>query len=274
MTGGVQQANAVSPLTFDPAGVRFGYVDFGQTKTLPVVMTNTGTTAINVVGITAPASPFGISGLAPLTLAPGQSTTFNVSFQPTVAGAVSGKTVITSSASTTPLTLMLYGTGVAGILAANPKAMNFGAVPVGSTKTVNQVVVNATSQVTISEVSVAGAGFSFSGIDVPTTLAAGQSYTFPISFSPQTAASATGSLTMVSSAQNSTLTISLSGGSGTTTGSGTKLSFAPPALRFGYAPVGSSKTMTGKLVASGGDIQVSSAVSSSLEFVLNGIAFP
>src|SRR5262245_49726413 len=140
MTGGVQQANAVSPLTFDPAGVRFGYVDFGQTKTLPVVMTNTGTTAINVVGITAPASPFGISGLAPLTLAPGQSTTFNVSFQPTVAGVLAGKVLISNNASTTPLTLMLYGTGVAGVLSANPKSMNFGIVAVGSTKTLSQVI--------------------------------------------------------------------------------------------------------------------------------------
>lgn len=272
----VIEAHAATAVTLSPTGVHFGYVNFGQTKTRPVVLTNIGTTTIDVQTVTAPASPFGISQLSAMTLSPGQSITFSVSFQPTSGGAATGKVTISSSVSATPLVLILYGTGVPGILSANPKILNFGAVSVGTTKTLNQVIINPTSQVTISKASVAGAGFAISGISVPLTLAAGQSYTFPVSFTPQYSASTTGTLSIVSSGQNSTLTINLraSGGSGDGGGTGTKLSFAIAALRFGYVPMGTSKTLTGALVANGGDVEVSSAVSSSPEFVVGRMTFP
>src|SRR5262249_28819208 len=184
-----------------------------------------------------------------------------------IGGAVTGKVLISNSTSTTPLTLTLFGTGVAGMLSANPKWVNFGIVAVGSTRTLSQVIVNAASQVTISKVSVTGAGFTFSGLSLPLTLGAGQSYTFSISFTAKTSASVTGVLSMISNAQNSTFRISLSG-------SGATLTFGTPALFFGYVPVGSSKTFTYMLQANGSDIVISSVVSNSPEFVPAGITLP
>jgi fibronectin type 3 domain-containing protein len=58
-------------------------------------------------------SGFGINGLTlPLTLLPGQSTSFNVSFDPATTGSLSGTLSLVSDASDSPTTLALSGTGI------------------------------------------------------------------------------------------------------------------------------------------------------------------
>jgi fibronectin type 3 domain-containing protein len=55
---------------------------------------------------------FTISGLAlPLTLNPGQTATLNIQFDPTTAGSVSGKVVLTTNTSAGSATVVLSGTG-------------------------------------------------------------------------------------------------------------------------------------------------------------------
>jgi len=65
--------------------------------------------------------------------------------------------------------------------------------------------------VTISQISVAGTGFSYSGLALPIAVSAGQSTSFNVIFAPATSGSLTGTATVVSNATNSPATISLSG---------------------------------------------------------------
>jgi hypothetical protein len=67
------------------------------------------------------------------------------------------------------------------------------------------------SQVTISNVSISGAGFNVSGVSAGQILAPGQSGTLNVTFTPAVGGSVTGSLAVVSSASNSPATIALSG---------------------------------------------------------------
>lgn len=99
-----------------------------------------------------------------------------------------------------------------GILSPSSPSLTFGNVPVGSTLTQMLSVTNTgTAAVNISEALIAGAGFTVIGGDPSSSLPVGQSSTIQIQFGPQSPSAMTGTLTVMSNASNSPLTISLSG---------------------------------------------------------------
>jgi fibronectin type 3 domain-containing protein len=65
--------------------------------------------------------------------------------------------------------------------------------------------------VTISQNTLAGAGYSMTGGSAPVTLSPSQNITLVVQFSPTTAGSTPGSITLVSNATGSPATIQLSG---------------------------------------------------------------
>jgi len=203
-------------------------------------------------------------------------------FAPKLSGNVNGSLSLTYSMTKTKghgkgsangtRSLTLTGTGTtAGQLAANPTSVSFGNVQVGNSLTLMDSITNTGgTSVTISQATVTGTGFSISGLNVPLTLAAGASVTFNAVFAPQLAASASGSISIVSDAANPTLIVSLSG-TGTQQG---QLSLTPTALDFGSVTVGTSASQTSNLSASGASVTVSAASFSNTEFSLSGISLP
>jgi hypothetical protein len=156
-------------------------------------------------------------------------------------------------------------------LTANPSSVGFGNVQVGSSETQSETLTNSTnSSVTISQATITGAGFSLNGLKLPLTLTAGQSYTFRTAFSPKSSGSVSGSIAILSNAPNSNLTISLSG-NGT---SAAQVTLTPTPENFGSVVVGTSKSLTATLSATGANLTVSSATSTSSEFTLSGLSFP
>ncbi len=198
-----------------PASVSFGNVTVGLGNTQTITLSNPGSANLSVSQATLTGAGFALSGLTlPLTVAPGQSTTFTVSFTPTVASSATGSLSLVSNAPGSPLAVALSGTGVAPILqlSANPASLSFGNVTVGSSGTQTVTLTNTgNSSVSISQITASGAGFSSSGLTPPLTLTAGQSTTFSVICAPATAGSLTGSVTVVSNATNSPTTITLSG---------------------------------------------------------------
>src|SRR5260370_26974362 len=116
----------------------------------------------SVTGVRACAMPISISGItAPLTLSPGQSTSFSATFSPTTAGSASGSVSISSSAPGSPLTLALSGTGVQPQLSATPSSAAFGSVITGNSASQTITLKNTgTASTTISQATVTGTGFS------------------------------------------------------------------------------------------------------------------
>ncbi len=137
--------------------------------------------------------------------------------------------------------------------------------------TLSEAVTNiGGSSVTVSQATVAGTGFSVTGLSLPLTLTAGQSVTFTATFAPQLTGSVSGSISIGSNASNSTMTISLAG-AGTAQG---QLAVTPTSTDFGSVTVGTSKTQAGTLSASGSGVSVSAATVTNAEFSLSGITFP
>ena len=67
------------------------------------------------------------------------------------------------------------------------------------------------SSITISQANVAGSEFSISGLSLPLVLGAGQNSTFSVAFTPSSAGTVSGSLSLVSTATNSPTAAPFSG---------------------------------------------------------------
>jgi hypothetical protein len=260
-------------LSASPTAVSFGSMQVGSNHTQTVTLANSGAASLTISQDTLTGAGFSLSGLTlPATLAPGQSLTAAVVFAPTSSGTVNGTLTVASNASDTSLSVSLSGTGAsAGQLTSNPSSLRFGNVPVGSSQTQNVTLTNSGgSNLTISQDTLTGAGFSLSRLTLPVTLAAGQSLTAAVVFAPASSGTVSGTLTIVSNASNASLGVGLSG-SGSSSG---QLSVAPIAMSFGSVTMGTAQSQTGTLSATGSSVTVSSGSSSSSQFTLSGLTLP
>jgi hypothetical protein len=236
--------------------------------------TNTGITNITVSSASISSQYFSLSTpTLPVAVLAGQSIPVSFVFSPNAAGTFNATVSVVSNATNTPATFSLTGTGVAsGLLAVNPGNEVFGSVTVGtqSTQTVT-LTNNTTSTVNISAASVSGTGFTMSGITPPLSLNAGQSTTFKVTFAPQAAGSASGTVTIASNAPNPTLSMALSG-TGASVGA---LGANPTSLSFGTVQTGSSQALSETVTNTGGStVTISQVAISGTGFTLKGISVP
>jgi hypothetical protein len=278
-TTSVTLAGTGSSATFgqlqaNPASVSFGTVSTGGNATQQVILNNTGTAAVQISSIAASGTGFSVNGItAPFTLNAATTATLNVVFAPTVGGSASGSVTVTSNANNSSLTIPVTGAGAQPGLSITPASFAFGSIVDGQTKSQNFTLTNTgTSSLTISQLSVSGAGYSISGLTTPSTIAAGASATFSAVFAPTTAGSLPGSVTVSSNAPGSPATIALSGTgvAGTAT-----LSANPTSLSFGSvnAGVASSKSVT--LTNSGtANVTISQVTVSAKDVAASGVTTP
>jgi Abnormal spindle-like microcephaly-assoc'd, ASPM-SPD-2-Hydin len=261
-------AAASTALTFSPPILRFGEVVLGQIESLPLTVINSGSANFNISTISASGTGFSVSRPAlPLSLAPGKSFILTVAFGPTASGSDNGSIVFNGS----PLLTLRGSATTAKSLIPNPSSVYFGNVQAGNTSKVFVTLSNAKNgNITISNYATKGTGFSVEGLPLPLTLTPGQSFTFTIAFSPQSAGSVNGSFVGLNPKNYSNVSIPLSG-IGTTAG---QLSLSPSSVSFGNVTVGSTASKSGTLSAVGTSVTITSAGSSSSEFSLSGISLP
>jgi hypothetical protein len=261
-------------LAVSPTSQSFGSVAMGSQFNQTVTLTNNGASTVSISQVSATGSGFKLSGVTtPIALNTSQSTTFTVAFAPQSIAAASGSVTITSNASNPTLTIPLSGSGVAaGALGSSPTSLAFGSVQVGNNQALSGIVTNTGgSSVTISQAGISGTGFTLSGMTTPVTLGAGQSASFGVSFTPQSAGSASGSVMITSNASNPTLTIPLSGSGTAAVG---QLTVTPSTLAAGSVVVGTSGTASGSLNASGASVTVTAASTNNSQFNVGGLALP
>ncbi|HXH67166.1 MAG TPA: choice-of-anchor D domain-containing protein [Candidatus Limnocylindrales bacterium] len=214
-----------------PSSVTFGNVTTGVTNSQTLTIRNPGTATLNVSQASIVGSGYTTSGLSlPLSVSPGGSYAFNVGFSPASAGTFSGSLTFISNTPNSPLVISLSGTGVSTTLqlSASPASLAFGSLTTGTSATQSVTVSNTgNAGVSISQITATGAGFSTSGIALPLTLAAGQSASFSVSFAPTSVGNLPGSVTIVSNAANSPLTVSLSGTGASAASHSVSLSWTP-----------------------------------------------
>jgi hypothetical protein len=113
----LQLTASVIALTINKASVAFGNVVINTPTTQSITLQSTGSAALTISSETLTGAGFTVSGSAlPITLAPTQSTTVNIAFDPTAASAATGQLTITSNASTNSTAVIaLTGTGLATV---------------------------------------------------------------------------------------------------------------------------------------------------------------
>ncbi len=79
-----------------------------------VTVSNVGTAAVNVTGVTSNSGEFAVTANTCGAVAAGGTCSFTVTFSPSAAGARSGVVTVTSNGAGSPQTLAANGTGVAG----------------------------------------------------------------------------------------------------------------------------------------------------------------
>lgn len=107
--------SSIPTLSIDSSSISFGQVTLKDASTQSLTLKSTGTASVTVSSATVSGTGFSASGISfPKTLSPGQSATLEVEFDPTVAGAATGKLVVDSNSSSgSSKTIALSGTGVA-----------------------------------------------------------------------------------------------------------------------------------------------------------------
>jgi len=260
-------------LSATPGSVSFGNVQVGTSQTQSDTLTNTGGTSLTITQAAVTGAGFSITGLSlPLTLTPGQTATFSVVFAPQSAGSASGNLALTNSGSST-LNVLLSGTAVAaGSLSGNPTSFSFGSVLVGSNQTQTETLKNTGGEnLTISQATVSGAGFSYTGLSLPLTLAPNQSTTFGVVFAPTSAGASNGGLSLTISGSSTTLDIALSGTGATPA----TLTATPTSMTFTSVQVGQNQTQTETVKNTGGvNATISQATVSGTGFSISGITTP
>jgi Abnormal spindle-like microcephaly-assoc'd, ASPM-SPD-2-Hydin len=268
LTAVFQTPAAAAKLTFNPSILRFGEVVVGKSESLPVTVTNSGTTGFTISTITATAGGYSVSQpILPLTLVPGQSLALTVTFRPTVSGSDSGSIAFNGNG-----LLAVRGSGLTTkSLIPNPPSLAFGNIQIGNTAKSFVTLTNAKNgTITVNSDVINAAGFSVQGLPLPLSLTPGQSFTFTISYSPQLAGPVSGSFQGLNPKNYTNVSIPLSG-TGTATG---QLSLSPASVSFGNVTVGTTASRTGQLSAGGASVTVTAANSSSSEFSLRGISLP
>jgi hypothetical protein len=215
MTGVGDPASQGTPIiSVSPSPINFGKVVIGTADSQILTISNMGTAHLTVYSIKTSGAGFSASGPSiPFSLTAGQNSNFTVAFGPESKGNESGSISIASNSPNSPILVNLSGTGISAVrqLSASSTSLSFGNVGLGNPAT--QIVTltdTGNANVSISTVSISGAEFKESG-GANVTLTPNQSTNISVTFNPNVTGNASGSISVASNAQNSPLTITLSG---------------------------------------------------------------
>ena len=202
-----------------PSSFNFGNLVVGKKISQTATIANTGNTSINVTAVAVSSGQFSLSGLTmPLSLPTGQSSTFQVWFDPSAAGNVTATLTVQTDNGVSPGQVAL--TGVATVappqISVSSTSLNLGSTTVGATANGSLTLANpGGANLIISLISVSGSPFGVSGISTPSTIVPGGSVNMNVSFSPTTAGGDSGSITVTSNDPQTPTAIITLAGSGT-----------------------------------------------------------
>jgi len=266
--------------TLSATSISFGSINVGSSSSQQsVTVTNSGTAALSIASIAvggANANQFAFTNTCGSSLAVGSSCSIQGYFEPTSAGPMAAAITLTDSASDSPQTIALSGTGVSASqsLSFSATSIPFGPTTVGTWSPLQLVTMtnNGATTITISGIAVTGANasqFVFAN-DCGTSLAAGASCTIHGHFQPTSTGPLTAAVTITDSAPASPQSIALTG---TGVASSTPVTLAPTSIAFGGTTVGTwsglqavSMTNTGTAALSISSIAVTGANASQFVF--------
>ena len=206
-----------------------------------VILTNTGSNALTLSGIAATGDFSESDNCQSGTIAAGSACTVQVTFTPTAPGLRGGQLVIAGNILGGSLTVALSGTGTSPLsVSLAPATWSFGSVQVGQSSASETFMLANTGSTSISITGLTATApfvLDSSGTACTATLTTNNSCPIAVLFSPTTAGSFSGSLTVTD--DNGTQTAALTG-TGLTAPTDV---LTPTALSFAATPMGQSSAM-------------------------------
>ena len=159
-----------------------------------------------------------------------------------------------------------------GDLSFATMALNFGSVAAGTSKTMTVSATNSgTKAVTVNSAAMSSKYFSLSAPSLPVVVGPGQSTTLSVKFTPNSAGTFSGTVSVSSDAANAVPSLSVSG-TGLSDG---QLVLNPSSEDFGSVTVGSKRTQSVTLTNTGQtSVNISQASISGTGYQLSGITTP
>ena len=279
---GMATAAPTPTIALSASSLSFGPQEVGSQSALQTItVTNVGSAALNISALTAGGShvtDFPRSGTCQsgMTLAAtGGNCTLVFAFAPTAVGARSSNLTIASNNSGGNVTVSLSGSATTNVPVAfaSPASLSFGTQQIGTSSASQQVTVSNTGggRLSIASLAFSTAHFSQSGNCVAASLAAGQSCTVNVVFSPSASGSLTSTLSISHGAAGSPLNIAL-------TGIGSTLPVpvvqaSPSSAAFpGVTVVGQPSAIQSIIISSAGpgSVTLGTLATSTSEFVIAG----
>ena len=229
--------------TISPKSLAFANVAAGTTSAeKTVTLTNSGTGALSIGSIAA-SGDFTQTNNCSSSLAAKGSCTVNVTFSPSILGAITGALTFTDGATTSPQLVKMTGTGIAP-LTVSPTSLTLPSVAVGETSSATVTVANKqTTAISLSPA--ASADYSVTGGTCGTSLGGAASCTIIVTFAPQYKGSIKGALAITT---NGSFSPQIVGITGTATGGPVvPLTLSPASLTFASTGIGAtsaSQTIT------------------------------
>ncbi len=296
---------STTPVTIAAGGqITFPSTSVGASSTANLIITNAGTTAVTISGVTVTGSAFSTLSSGSVVVQANSAAAVSVQFTPLASGAASGILTLQTASSTTSYMFVLAGTGVAPQFVTSYQLQtngqngnqiaiaSGGTIPFAAINTATNSSETATFTIsntgngpgTVSSVTISGTAFTTSGLPVlPATIAAGGAIQFTITFAPTALGAQTGSLTIqLGSAQE---TINLTGTAtgpvftyayGTNAQNGTPLA-ANGTINFADTTVGGNTTLVVTVTNTGsapGTVSAVTAVGTSAFIVGSLVSLP
>ncbi len=241
LTGtGTTSAEGLSPSSLTFASQAVGTTSAAQA----VILTNTGNASLTLTSISVTgtnASDFAETNTCGSSVAASGSCAINVTFTPGATGARTAAVTIADSATGSPQTVSLTGTGTSGTVGLSATALTFGNQAVSTTSTAQVLTLTngGNSAVTISSIQVTGANSGDFGQsnNCGSSVAASGSCSINVTFAPTAPGSRTATLSVNDNASGSPQAASLTG-----TGTAPVASLSPGSFAFASQPAATSSS--------------------------------
>ena len=243
---GIGITSAVPEVTLTPTSLTFATQAEGTTSAPQNInLSNTGTSSLTISGITVTgtnSSDFAQTHNCGGTLAAGFSCNIAVTFSPTGIGSRSAAVTITDSASGSPHSVMLTGTGKAGalpVVTLTPPSLAFPNVQLNTASAPQVVTVKNTGTATLNITNISISGTvpgDFSQVNTcGSPVAVNGTCTITVTFTPTSLIDQTGSVSITDNAANSPQSVPLTGN-----GVFAAVFISPTSLAFGSQKVGTT----------------------------------
>ena len=205
----------IAPVTLSATSLDFGTVAVdvpSSAQTVTITNIGSGNFSYNSASLSgANAADFAItSNTCSTAVAPGGTCSVTLSFTPNAASSELASLALSQGGMTQ--TVSLTGTGAFPTANLSENSLTFPGQPVGATSSAQTVTVTNTSTVTLNITAVSITGdFAVASNTCSASVAAGQSCTVSVAFSPTTTGTRTGTLSFTDNAASSPQTVTVTG---------------------------------------------------------------